>query len=114
MQSGSQKRLHCQRFPCWVMWGGKPRTTRSYAAREALFLLRSVGNAIIEDCGCGLYGRGSVVSFFVQSRKLICYLLIAAFTLKDSGVGMDPIRLRAATGGANGNWERSLYLRKRW
>ena len=57
------------------------------------------------------YGR--LLAFFVQSRKLICYLLIAAFTLKDSGVGMDPSRLRAATGGANGNWERSLYLRKR-
>ena len=57
------------------------------------------------------YGR--LLAFFVQSRKVICYLLIAAFTLKGSGVGMDPIRLRAATGGANGNWERSLYLRKR-
>ena len=57
------------------------------------------------------YGR--LLAFFVRSRKVICYLLIAAITLKGSGVGMDPIRLRAATGGANGNWERSLYLRKR-
>src|SRR5208337_2870401 len=72
-----------------------------------------VGNAIIEDCSYGLYDRGSVVSFFVRSRKLICYLLTAACTLKGSGVGMDPSRLRAATGGANGNWERSLCLRKR-
>ena len=58
------------------------------------------------------YGR--LLAFFVRSRKVICYLLIAAPKwLNDSGVGMDPIRLRAATGGANGNWERSLYLRKR-
>jgi Staphylococcal nuclease homologue len=57
--------------------------------------------------------HGRLLAFFVQSRKLICYLLIAAFKLRGSGVGMDPIRLRAATGGANGNWERSLYLRKR-
>ncbi len=49
-----------------------------------------------------------------EGRKVICYLLIAApNSLKDSGVGMDPSRLRAATGGAKGNWERSVYLRKR-
>ena len=58
------------------------------------------------------YGR--LLAFFVRSRKVICYLLIAApNSLNDSGVGMDPSRLRAATGGAKGNWERSLYLRKR-
>ena len=73
-----------------------------------------VKNAIVEDCGYGLHDPGSVVSFFVRSRKVICYLLIAASnSLKDSGVGMAPSRLRAATGGAKGNWERSLYLRKR-
>jgi len=72
-----------------------------------------VGNAIVADCSYGLYDRGSVVFFFVRGRKLICYLLTAACTLKGSGVGMDPIRLRAATGGAKGNWVRSVYLRKR-
>jgi len=58
------------------------------------------------------YGR--LLAFFVRSRKVTCYLLIAApNSLNDSGVGMDPSRLRAATGGAKGNWVRSLYLRKR-
>ena len=51
--------------------------------------------------------------FFVRIRKVICYPLVTACnSLKDTGVGlMDPSRLRAATGGAKGNWERSLYLR---
>lgn len=58
------------------------------------------------------YGR--LLAFFVRSRKVICYLLITApNSLNDSGVGMDPSRLRAATGGAKGNWVRSVYLRKR-
>jgi hypothetical protein len=58
------------------------------------------------------YGR--LLAFFVRSRKAISYLLIAAPTwLNDSGDGMDPSRLRAAAGGAKGNWERSVYLRKR-
>jgi len=58
------------------------------------------------------YGR--LLACFVRSRKVICYLLITApNSLNDSGVGMDPSRLRAATGGAKGNWVRSLYLRKR-
>jgi len=58
------------------------------------------------------YGR--LLAFFVRSRKVICYLLITApNSLNDSGVGMDPSRLRAATGGAKGNCVRSVYLRKR-
>ena len=58
------------------------------------------------------YGR--LLAFFVRSRKVLCYLLITApNSLNDSGVGMDPSRLRAATGGAKGNWVRSVYLRKR-
>jgi len=115
MQSASQKRPCCRRFPLWVMSAGKPGTTRPNAARKTLFLLRSsLETQSSNDRGYGLYIQGSVDSFFVRSRKVICYLLIAApNSLKDSGVGMDPSRLRAATGGAKGNWERSVYLRKR-
>jgi len=41
MQSASQKRPCCRRFPLWVMSAGKPGTTRPNAARKTLFLLRS-------------------------------------------------------------------------
>ena len=61
------------------------------------------------------YKRGGPV--FVRERIVLrpksqghlLLLITACNSLNDGGVAMDPIRLRAATGGAKGNWVTSLY-----